>query len=236
MGHKQFMTPQIEAVVFSASLLLMPLLIQIAVVRAAPETVVRVEPYTSSANVGETFTINITVVDVQNLYGIEVTLYWNSSILKAVNTDVRLGQTSGVLYNPIYIVENSTQKGKYVLAGTSTAPAPSFSGSGNIVRITFNVANLGNCKLDLETQLYDYPPPDREPRISLPIEHTTIDGFFGAAIPEIPNITILLTFMILTALGAIFSQKTLLKTYLQSHSRRFPTKSISRGKVSRYSG
>ena len=63
---------------FFALILLMPFLIQLGVVQAAPETVVKVEPSSSYANVGETFTINITVVDVQNLYGVEVTLYWNT--------------------------------------------------------------------------------------------------------------------------------------------------------------
>jgi len=174
--------------------------------QAAPETVVRIDLYATSANVGEHITANITVADVQNLYGVEVILYWNTSILEVVNVDIRLGQADGVLHNSTYIAENSTQEGKYVLAATSIAPAPSFNGSGNIVRVTFNVTNLGDSKLDLETQLYDYPPPDREPRISWPIEHIIIDGLVNV-IPEFPQIIILSLLMVLMIFVVILPRR-----------------------------
>ena len=167
----------------------MLILTQIAPANTSPDTLVKVEPYASIAQVGETFTINITLTDVQNLYGVDVTLRWNTSILQVVDVDVRLGEEDGVLYKTIFIAENETiqEEGKYHLAGTSTEPAEPFSGSGNIVRITFIVTNVGGCKLDLEaTKLADWPPPDRDPRISQPIAHTTIDGFFGRQINIFP--------------------------------------------------
>jgi hypothetical protein len=181
-------------------------LIRLNAAQASPETVVEVVPYASSANVSQTFTVNVTIVDVQNLYGLDARVYWNSSILEAVNIDVRLGQADGVLYNSPYPIENSTQPGTYAIAATSTPPAPSFNGSGNIVRITFKVTGPGYSNLDLETQLSDYPPPDREPRVSLPIQHTTIGGHFSMIIPEIPGSAILVAFMILTASTLLFSK------------------------------
>jgi len=208
--------------------------IQIAAVQAVPETIVKVDPQTISVKVGEKSTVNIIVIDVQNLYGIEVELLWNSSILKPVNVDVRLGQTDGVLYNPIYIVENSTLKGKYVLAATSYSPAPSFNGSGNIVRITFNVTNSGDSKLDLETQLWDRPPPNG---VSSPIYHTTIDGFVNA-IPEFPSITILIILIIITTLAVVLSKKILKKTssHLQYQPQQSKLTFISTGKVTEGAG
>lgn len=218
---------------FLALILLIPFLIQLDVVQAAPETVVKVEPYSSHANVSETFTINLIVADVQNLYGVEVNLYWNFSILKPVNIDVRLGEIYGVLCNPVYVVQNSTQDGKYVLAATSMAPAPSFNGTGNIVRITFTVTSPGNCKLDLETELWDRPPPNQG---SMPIEHTTIDGFFDV-IPEFPNILILPLFIILTILAVVWGKKISRKLGSQRDSRLFQTRFISIGKkFPRYTG
>lgn len=194
-----------------AILMSLLLMIQTCYAKPSDETLVKIEPYSSSANVGETFTVNITVVSVQNLYGLEANLYWNSSILQVEKIDVRLGQTDGVLHNSVYVVENSTQKDRYVLAATSTAPAPPFNGNGNMVSITFKVSDAGNCELCLESQLYDYPPPDRDPRISLPIQHTTIDGSFSITIPEITPTISLLALMILTALSTILSKKTFLK-------------------------
>jgi len=209
-------------------------MIQNAAFGATAETIVKVDPQTISVNVGETSTVNIIIIEVQNLYGIEVELFWNSSILKPVNVDVRLGQTDGVLYNPIYIVENSTLEGKYVLAATSYSPAPSFNGSGNIVRITFNVTNLGDSKLDLETQLWDRPPPND---VSSPIYHTTIDGFVNA-IPEIPSITILTILIIIATLVVLLSKKILKKTssHLQYQPQQSKLTFISTGKVTEGAG
>lgn len=197
-------------VLFSSS----NLIIRTNVVRGSPETAVEVVPHASTADVGQSFTINITVLNVQNLYGVEATVNWNSSVLELSNVDIRLGNTDtdGALYNtsstsPPFIAENSTQDGQYAIAATSTAPAPSFNGSGNIVRLTFNVTNSGYSNIDLESQLYDYPPPDREPRISLPIQHTTIDGQFSTTVAEIPDSAILLVFTVLTVSALVLSKK-----------------------------
>jgi len=154
------------------------------VVNTTPEVTMMVEPYASFAHVGETFTVNVTIINVQNLYGVEVTLSWNASVLQIVRANVRLGVESypnGVLHQPVFIAKNETNQaeGKYVLACMSESPAASFNGSGNIAIITFKVSSAGYSKLDLETKLADWPPPERDPRISWPIAHNTVDAFFG---------------------------------------------------------
>lgn len=164
--------------------LLLLIIARIATVRAVPETTIRVEPYASTAQVGESFIINITLTDAQNLYGVEVALHWNASILQIVNVDVRLGNEShpdGILYEPIFIAKNETvqNEDRYLLAATSMAPADSFNGSGNIVKITFDVTSVGSCKLDLETELRGKPSPGD---VAPLIEHITADGFFGRQI------------------------------------------------------
>jgi hypothetical protein len=158
---------------------------------ASTLTVVRVAPYQSDAELSQTFTINITISDVQNLYGLEVALYWNSSILEIVGIDVRLGYESyedGVLHEipetaRVQIYENKTsqEQGRYVLAASSVAPAPSFNGSGNIVRVIFQVKNSGSCNLSVQTKLYDKPLIGQ---VSKQILHTTQGGVFGR-VPEV---------------------------------------------------
>lgn len=189
-----------------ASLLLIPFNIQMVIVHAVSETYVMVDPAAVSVNVGEQIAISIKIVDVQNLYGCEVVLYWNSTILEAVSIDVRLGESDGVLHNPIYIAENSTQEGKYMLAASSTNPAPSFYGSGNIVKIAFNVINPGESTLDLESQLYDYPPPDRWPPISFPIEHATVDGYVDVIL-EFLEVIFLPLLAVLSVFAVVLSRK-----------------------------
>jgi len=146
-----------------------------------------VEPSTVSTRLGEPFNVTVSLSNVQNLYGLEVLLNWDPAVLRVTNVDTRLGVetfSDGVLhessYSPsIFIAENNlTQtRGEYRLVATSMAPAPSFSGSGNIVKITFEPIILGDSALDLESQLFDYPPIDRDPRTSFPIEHETLDSF-----------------------------------------------------------
>jgi len=159
---------------------------QITSANASPATVVKVEPNSSTAPVGETFTINITLTDVQNLFGLEVTLYWNASILQMVSADVRLGVEShldGVLHEPIFN-QTTQEEGKYQIVATSTGhDTPSFSGSGNIVEITFKVIEAGSSQLNLETKLASKPPLGEG---SSPIVHTTTDGFFSPETPQQP--------------------------------------------------
>jgi hypothetical protein len=167
-------------VLFWSAFLLIPFLIQITVANAAPETIVKVEPPICFAHVGETFTVNITVANVQNLYGIEIALYWNASILRIADTGVRLGKEDypdGVLHKQVY--ENETfMEGKYLLYGLSTQPAPSFNGSGTIVRITFNVTGVGTCDLSLETKLASNIIPPGGITVE-EITHKNVNGFFG---------------------------------------------------------
>jgi len=166
-----------------------------------------VDPNMNSANLGETFTINITVTEVQNLYGIEETLDWNASVLNAVSIDVRIGQTGGALYNSVFIIQNSSAPGKYSLAATSVNPAPSFNGTGTIATIAFQVTGQGNSMLNLTSKLYDYPPTNREPRVSMPIEHTVVNGLFEQVIPEMPNQPLLALLLLFAASATALSLK-----------------------------
>jgi len=176
-------------------------------VGSTSQATVKIQPQDNSANIGQTFETNITLVDVENLYGVETTLTWNSSILILIHVDVRVGQPDGVLHEPFYIVENTSQQGLYVFSATSLNPAPAFTGNGTIAKMTFIVVSDGSSQLDLETQLYDWPPPDRDPRISLPIAHVTFDGSFHGAVPEFSELTIMLALALLMSSLAVILRR-----------------------------
>jgi hypothetical protein len=171
---------KVQIIMFLVFFLLTSSLTQISNVEAVSETVVKVEPPLSFARIGEAFTVNITVVNVQNLYGIEIALYWNASILRIADTDIRLGKEDypdGVLHKPVY--KNETfMEDKYLLYGLSTQPAPSFNGSGTIVRLTFKVTGIGTSDLSLETKLASNIIPPGSTAVE-EIAHKTINGFFG---------------------------------------------------------
>jgi hypothetical protein len=152
-------------------------------VSSQASTIVAVIPSSVSAHIGEQFNVTVSLSNVQNLYGLEVILTWDPAVLRVSKVDLRLGVETypdGILHESssspsIFIAENNLTQtgGEYSLVATSMAPASSFSGSGNIVRLTFEPTAVGTSKIDIESQLLDYPPTDRDPRISQPITHSS---------------------------------------------------------------
>jgi hypothetical protein len=187
----------------------------------AQGTVVEVLPSTVSADVGQSFAINVTVADVQNLYAVDVIVNWNSSVLQLVNADVRLApaDADGVLYNSsgdsvLIETNNLTSPGSYEISATSVGPAPPFNGTGNIVIITFNVTGSGYSSIDLtESQLWNYALVN-EPPISMQINHSTVGGQFSTTtIAEIPDSAIPLVFMVITVSTLVLSKKMTKKVH-----------------------
>jgi len=193
-------------------------------------TTVAVKPSKSSPRLGETISINVTIANVQNLYALDVILQWNSSALTVVSVDLRLGVEShsdGVLHGSrlnyddstlvsgdIFVEEsNASQEiGEYHLVATSIGLATnSFSGSGNIAILTFNVTSIGHSELGLTTQLADYNPSG-----SSFIDHTVINGSVNAVIPEFPSAAALMLFFIVATIAVVFSKKLLKKNSAQA--------------------
>ncbi len=182
-------------------------LIQLAFPQSSSDTTVAVNPAETNALLGETITVNITLSNVQNLYGVDVSLLWNPSALSIQNVDVRLGVEShpdGILHTAsgadIFVQENTTdqENGEYDLVATSVAPAPAFSGSGNIVILTFNVTDIGHSELILLTELADYNPSG-----SNLIDHTDVDGSVDSVIPEFPSVAVIGIVLVLVTAAAV---------------------------------
>src|SRR5512139_2178608 len=103
------------------------------------DPVVRVLPSETDVLVGDTFSISVVVESVENLYGLDVTLRWDSSLVQFQSVDLRLGVEShsgGVLHEDfgaeIYVADSNASEAEYHLAATSVGPASSFNGSGTV--------------------------------------------------------------------------------------------------------
>jgi hypothetical protein len=152
---------------------------------------------------------------VQNLYGVDITFSWNASVLQVLNVNSRLGVEShpdGVLHESlpnaeIDIVADtvSPETGEYHIAATSVNPASSFSGSGNVAVITFNVTNLGRVGFGLESELADHPVSGEPANF---LEHTDSIGNVDI-IPEFPSILMVALFLVLATTAVAFSKKRL---------------------------
>ncbi len=164
LKHRYTMTPKKMAIIFIFALLMFYLIFTVS---AQNSTVVRAEASASQPHVGDTLTVQIIISNVQNLYGVDVTLNWNPSVLQLVSNTSQLGvesNPSGVLHapsgDPIYYAEADASQatGEYDLVATSVAPATGFSGSGTIATVKFTVISTGSAGLALQTSLSDYNP------------------------------------------------------------------------------
>jgi len=129
---------------------------------ASLETRVYVDPSETLVLVGETFVIYVKIADVINLYGYDIWLRYDTSIL-----DVLSVGPPHMLPEPM--IEIIEPEGIIHIYKILFPPAMPISGSGTVASITFNATAPGNCILDLfSVTLYD---PNY---ISIP--HSCMDG------------------------------------------------------------
>ncbi|MCK4634101.1 hypothetical protein KAT42_04645, partial [Candidatus Bathyarchaeota archaeon] len=126
----------------------------------------------------ENFTIEVKISNVTELYGFDIQLSWNTSMLNYTSHLVKIPVETypdGVLHQPILQVKNevNASTGTYIIV-YSSLQAPSFNGSGIIFEMTFTVLGYGECALDISNS-------DLSNRKGQPIEHTVEDGYFNNA-------------------------------------------------------
>ena len=173
---------------------------------------VYVYPETISAEVGKTFNVSVVVCNLRdetienpqlpgtisplgNLYGFDIQLSWDPTVLRYVNhivtipwnaykTPIPPSPYAGLLHEPAFAVNNIVDENDAIsgaLAGTlgfwvyaSMLPAPPFNGNGTVCILTFEVSHHGDS--DLEFVWVDLVD-DR----GLPILFDKKDGHFVSA-------------------------------------------------------
>jgi hypothetical protein len=176
-----------------------------------------------------TLNVVIKISNVQNLFGVDVTINWNPAVLSVISATSQLGVEShigGVLHEtsnyPIEVVDDNSKQstGQYHLLATSTGSASPFSGSGTIATLTFRVTNPGSTGLALTSELSDHPAAGGTANL---IDHAdTADSVTAIAsgpsttpqpsttIPEFSNIVLItILVIVLSATIATISTKVL---------------------------
>ena len=111
--------------------------------KAEDTTVVYVDPPVSYVSLGQTFSINVSIANVTDLYGYEFALSYNSTILKVTEVVIQ-----PFLNKPTWPWMKN-KEGHVWVCDCSYRPAAPTSGSGTLVTITFNVIGTGDCEIDL---------------------------------------------------------------------------------------
>ena len=129
-----------------------------------------IEPSAIEKVAGQTFAVNINVSYAADLYGWEVKLGWNATILEAVNvfegSFLKNGGTTFLTNNM-----NNTE-GSVKMDCTLLRETPGVSGNGTLVTLRFRVIEAGNCELSfLSSTLVD--------SLEQTIAHTTVGASFS---------------------------------------------------------
>ena len=178
---------------------------------SAQAMIVNAEASQTQPQIGETLTVSIKISNAQDLFGVDITLYWNPSVLTVINATPLLGVEShpdGVLHEsssyPIEVIENTQTTEDYHLLATSTgSTTPAFSGSGTIATVTFNVTGTGATGLALDAELSQFG--NTEPVVP----STSVDSVNVAAIPEFPMPTLILLLIVAVTVTLFISTKLL---------------------------
>ncbi len=140
-----------------------------------PEPEVYVYPSTVMTTLNDTFTVDIRIQGVANLFAWEVSLSWDASILDFV--DVAEGAfLKGIEDNPTFFVyktyEDQVGDDSIYIACTRLGYVNGVDGNGALASVKFRTTGSGSTILDLyDTELADDRPTP------YPIEHYSTDGY-----------------------------------------------------------
>jgi hypothetical protein len=146
------------------------------ILSSSSSTVLFVEPKAFQETVGQSFAVNVSVSNVADLYGWQLELTWNSSLLNVTSvTEGPMLRSSGnsTIFQPAV---NSTEGNLSAVCTRVLSFGSSIigvSGDGTLMTVQFEVIGNGTCNLTLyNTQLLDSKIRD--------ITHTVQDGQFSS--------------------------------------------------------
>lgn len=171
----------------------------------AQETIVYIDPPSLLiSQIGETFSINISISNVTNLFGYDIMLWYNTTMMDCINIEWPKNHFLTPILNPANIFKikdieddyNETTGAVRVVA-TLLDDEPPKNGSGLLVTITFkSTAPDGPSPLKLYWPGYPYPVKLSDPDAN-PIPCSGTDGEV-TVIPELPPLSLIFLLIILT--------------------------------------
>jgi hypothetical protein len=106
-----------------------------------------VYPASITAGLGQDFTVNVTISNVQDLYGWEFRLNWTTTLMDAVNvTEGPFLKSGGSTF---FTVNMNATAGSMIVDCTLLGSVNGTKGSGTLATITFYAKNVGQSPLNL---------------------------------------------------------------------------------------
>lgn len=182
----------------------------------AQKTDILIEPqFLSVPKIGETFSVNVSIYNVSNLFAYDFLLWYNTTLIDCLSVEWPKGHFLTPILRPTNIfkiktIEDNINKttGAVRVTATLTDGEPPKNGSGLLVRITFNATATGSTFLRLYFPGFAYPVKLSDPE-SNAIPCSTTDSEV-TVIPEFFNPSLM--FLLLSiVLVVIFLEKSLIK-------------------------
>jgi hypothetical protein len=156
------------------------------IITASFTSTLYVNPQTSVGTIGQNFLVCINISDVVDLYGWELKLGWNSTILDAIAVSEGPFLKSGG--NTFFTYKINNTEGFVLADCTLLGDIPGVSGNGTLVAIEFHVKAFGECILDLyDTILVNSAEQS--------IPHTAIGGYYYTAVRDVAIINLVASAM-----------------------------------------
>jgi len=119
----------------------------LSIVKGTTTTTVYVNPEITFGAPGQNFAINIDISEVFDLYGWEVRLRWNSSLLNVTQvTEGSFLKTGGETF---FTYKLNNTEGYIIIDCTLLGDTPGVKGNGTLLTIVFKAKAKGECVLDL---------------------------------------------------------------------------------------
>jgi len=113
--------------------------------RSASKTLISLYPKEVNANVNGNFTVFINVSHVSDLYGWQVNLEWNSSMLELADiTEGPFLKSKGQTF-----FSYTTNKNKVAIVCTLQGNVTGVSGEGTLAKVEFKVKQHGTCTIQI---------------------------------------------------------------------------------------
>ncbi len=180
----------------------------------AQETVVYIAPQSNLIpQIGETFSINVSVTDLTNLFGYDFILWYNTTMLDCLSVEWPTNHFLTPNLNPSNIFKVKTIEdnfnettGAVRVVTTLTGDEPPKNGSGVLVTITFNSTTTdGPSPVKLYWPGFVYPVKLSDPDGN-PIPCNAISGEV-TVISEFPLISMILFLVLMTATVTFFKRR-----------------------------
>ncbi|MGA3193018.1 MAG: cohesin domain-containing protein [Candidatus Bathyarchaeia archaeon] len=165
-----------KIIIVACLLAILVAVLAFVILSSHPSTALFVEPQTVQGTTGQNFMINVSISNVADLYGWQIALSWNSSLLNVTNViEGPMLKSSGnsTFFSPVVNEAAGNLSALCTRLLSFGSNVTGVSGNGTLMTVEFEVIGSGTCNLNLyDTQLLNSN--------STAISHTVQGGHFNA--------------------------------------------------------